>query len=94
MSMIPGMSNRKVRVTITVDPEVLEYAEHLVSGGKATSVAAVFNEAIAEKRITDQRALALLQERAAQANPERVARMMAHVRRQLVDKGFPVTTGE
>lgn len=93
--MIPGMSgDRKARVTITVDPDVLEYAEHLVATGKATSVAAVFNDAIAEKRITDQRALALLRERARQADPERVARMMRHVNRQLAEHGFPAASGE
>jgi hypothetical protein len=85
---------RKVRITITVDPDVVEYAEHLVAAGKATSVAAVFNDAIAEKRIADQRALALLRDRAAQADPKRVARMMRHVNRQLVERGFPVATGE
>ncbi|MBG0833255.1 hypothetical protein HS041_36760 [Planomonospora sp. ID67723] len=42
---------RKARITITVDPDVVEYAEHLVASGKATSVAAVFNDAIAAKRI-------------------------------------------
>lgn len=93
--MIPSMSGgRKTRITITVDPDVVEYAEHLVASGKATSVAAVFNDAIAAKRIADQRALALLRERAAHANTERVARMMAHVKQQLSTKGFPVTSGE
>jgi len=83
---------RKARITITVDPDVVEYAEHLVAA--ATSVAAVFNGAIAEKRIADQRALALLRDRAAQADPKRVARMMRHVNRRLVERGFPVATGE
>lgn len=87
--MIPGMSgDRKARITITVDPDVVEYAEHLVATGKATSVAAVFNDAIAAKRIADQRALALLRERAATADRDRVARMMRHVKQQLTDKGF------
>ncbi|GLX04643.1 hypothetical protein Misp03_15700 [Microbispora sp. NBRC 16548] len=93
--MIPGMSgDRKTRITITVDPDVVEYAEHLVAVGKATSVAAVFNDAIAEKRITDQRALALLRERARQADPARVARMMRHVNRQLTEHGFPAASSE
>ncbi|GAT71137.1 hypothetical protein PS9374_06828 [Planomonospora sphaerica] len=95
MSMIPGMSgDRKTRITITVDPDVVEYAEHLVASGKATSVAAVFNDAIAAKRIADQRALALLREHARRADPERVARMMRHVNRQLVEQGFPAAPGE
>ncbi|MFC0862389.1 hypothetical protein ACFHYQ_08775 [Sphaerimonospora cavernae] len=86
--------DRKTRITITVDPSVLEYAEHLVAAGKATSVAAVFNDAIAEKRITDQRALALLRERARHADPARVARMMRHVNSQLTERGFPAAPGE
>ncbi|GAB3154121.1 hypothetical protein GCM10027161_57990 [Microbispora hainanensis] len=77
-----------------MDPAVLAYAEHLVAAGKATSVAAVFNDAIAEKRITEQRALALLRERARHADPERVARMMRHVNRQLAEHGFPAASGE
>ncbi|MGW5263451.1 hypothetical protein ACWEQG_20965 [Microbispora sp. NPDC004025] len=44
--------------------------------------AAVFNDAIAEKRITDQRAPALLRERARQADPARVALL----RRSLVGR--------
>ncbi|XVQ87795.1 hypothetical protein ACQP2K_10350 [Microbispora siamensis] len=86
--------DRKTRITITVDPDVVEYAEHLVAIGKATSVAAVFNDAIAEKRITDQHALALLRERARQADPARVARMMRHVNRQLTEHGFPAARSE
>ncbi|GII82890.1 hypothetical protein Ssi03_08800 [Sphaerisporangium siamense] len=86
--------DRKARITITVDPEVVEYAEHLVETGKATSVAAVFNDAIAAKRLADQRALALLRERAREADPARVARMMAHVNRQLADHGLPKASGE
>jgi hypothetical protein len=93
--MIPGVSgDRKARITITVDPEVVAYAEHLVANGKATSVAAVFNDAIAAKRIEDQRALALLRERGRTADRDRVARMMRHVNRQLVDQGFPAVGGE
>ncbi|GII52703.1 hypothetical protein Pth03_10920 [Planotetraspora thailandica] len=86
--------DRKARITITVDPDVVEYAEHLVASGKASSVAAVFNDAIADKRLADQRALALLRERARQADPARVARMMAHVNRQLAEQGFPEASGE
>jgi hypothetical protein len=85
---------RKSRITITVSPEVVEYAEHLVASGKATSVAAVFNDAIEEKRITDQRALAMLMEHARRADPERVSRMMRHVNSQLAEHGFPAASGE
>ncbi|WP_344919904.1 hypothetical protein [Streptosporangium oxazolinicum] len=72
----------------------MTYAEHLVSSGKALSVAAVFNDAIAAKRITDQRALALLRDRARRAAPDRIARMMRHVNRQLTKQGFPAASGE
>ncbi|MFF4128345.1 hypothetical protein ACFYYP_32885 [Microbispora rosea] len=47
---------RKVQITITVDAGILEYAERLVAAGKAASVTAVFNDAVTEKHITDQRA--------------------------------------
>lgn len=93
--MIPGMSgDRKTRITITVDPDVVEYAEHLVTTGKAASVAAVFNDAIATKRLADQRALALLRERAQHADQVKVQRIMAHVNRQLAEHGFPKAASE
>ncbi|MEU8201857.1 hypothetical protein [Streptosporangium sp. NPDC049046] len=41
------------------------------------------------KRMADQRALTLLREHARRADPERVARMMRHVNRQLTEQGFP-----
>ncbi|GIH51623.1 hypothetical protein SAMN05421833_12937 [Microbispora rosea] len=72
-----------------MDADILEYAEHLVAAGKAAIVTAVFNDAVNEKRIADQRALALLRERARQADPARVARMARHVNRQLTEHGFP-----
>jgi hypothetical protein len=43
------MSDRKARLTITVDSHLSAYAEHLVESGYATSVSAAFNEAMAEK---------------------------------------------
>ena len=43
------MSDRKVRLTIAVDPQLSAYAEYLVASGHAASVSAVFNEALAEK---------------------------------------------
>ncbi|MEV4806845.1 hypothetical protein AB0K18_43195 [Nonomuraea sp. NPDC049421] len=86
--------DRKARISITVDPDVVEYAEHLVAIGKAASVAAVFNDAIATKRLADQRALALLRERARNADRAKVQRMMAHVNRQLAEHGFPKAAGE
>jgi hypothetical protein len=42
----------------------------------------VFNDALAEKARRDRAAVDRLKEIAAQADPERVARMMAHVNAQ------------
>ena len=39
------MSDRKTRLTVTVDPHLAAYAEQLVKAGKAPSVSAVFNDA-------------------------------------------------
>jgi Arc/MetJ-type ribon-helix-helix transcriptional regulator len=75
----PGMSDRKARLTVTVDPHLAAYAEQLVEAGKAPSVSAVFNDALSEKAQHDRRALDRLRETAAQADPAKVARMMAHV---------------
>jgi Arc/MetJ-type ribon-helix-helix transcriptional regulator len=76
------MSDRKVRLTITVDPHLSAYAEQLVEAGKAPSVSAVFNDALFEKARRDRAAVDRLKEIAAQADPEKVARMMAHVNAQ------------
>ncbi len=73
------MSDRKARVTITVDPHLCAYAEHLVETGKASSVSAVFNDALSEKERRDRRAVDRLKEIAAQADPDKVARMLAHI---------------
>jgi Arc/MetJ-type ribon-helix-helix transcriptional regulator len=73
------MSDRKDRLTITVDPHLSAYAEQLVKEGKAPSVSAVFNDALAEKARRDRRALDRLRETAAQADPAKVSRMMAHI---------------
>jgi Arc/MetJ-type ribon-helix-helix transcriptional regulator len=73
------MSARKARLTITVDPHLSAYAEHLVEEGKAPSVSAVFNDALSEKARRDRRALDRLKDTAAQADPATVARMMAHI---------------
>jgi Arc/MetJ-type ribon-helix-helix transcriptional regulator len=40
------MSDRKTRLTVTVDPHLAAYAEQLVEAGKAPSVSAVFNDAL------------------------------------------------
>jgi hypothetical protein len=77
------MSDRKARLTITVDPDLSSYAERLVQSGHAASVSAAFNEAMAEKAYRDRRRRALWKAKSEQARPDRVARMMAHIDQQL-----------
>lgn len=74
---------RKARLTITVDPYLGAYAEHLVGSGQAASVSAAFNEAMAEKAYRDRRRRSLWKAKHEQADPGRVARMMAHIDQQL-----------
>ena len=78
-----SMSDRKSRLTITVDPDLTTYAERLVESGHAASVSAAFNEAMAEKVYRDRRRRGLWKAKGDQADPGRVARMMTHVDRQL-----------
>lgn len=77
------MSERKTRVTVTIDPHLADYAERLVESGKAPSVSAVVNGALEAERLRDQRAMRLLREAAERADPAKVARMRAHVDAQL-----------
>ena len=49
----------------------------------AASVSAAFNEAMAEKAYRDRRRRGLWKARGDQADPGRIARMMAHVDQQL-----------
>ncbi|MEU0517865.1 hypothetical protein [Streptosporangium sp. NPDC006007] len=77
------MSEKKTRITITVDPHLSAYAEQLVEAGEAPSVSAVFNDALTERIRRDRRVRAAWKARAAQANPDRVARMMEHIEGQL-----------
>jgi Arc/MetJ-type ribon-helix-helix transcriptional regulator len=73
------MSDRKERLTIAVDPHLSAYAEHLVETGKAPSVSAVFNDALADRVQRDKRIRRRWKEAAERADPAKVARMMAHV---------------
>lgn len=77
------MSDRKTRLTVTVDPARAAYAERLVEAGQAPSVSDVVNDALAEKERSDRAALARLRETAARADHAKTARMMAHVDAQL-----------
>jgi hypothetical protein len=77
------MSERKSRLTITVDPQLEAYAEQLVETGQAASVSAAFNDAMTEKAYRDRHRRGLWKARSDQADPLRVARMMAAIDRQL-----------
>src|SRR5947207_2712429 len=78
----PGMSDRKIRVTVTIDPHLAAYAERLVEAGKAPSVSAVVNDALEAERQRDQKARRLWREAAERADPDQVAHMLAHVEAQ------------
>jgi Arc/MetJ-type ribon-helix-helix transcriptional regulator len=65
-----------------VDPHLSAYAEQLVRAGRAASVSAVFNDALAEKAQRDRHALDHLKEVAARADRSKVSRMVAHVEAQ------------
>ena len=80
------MSERKTRVTVTIDPHLAAYAEQLVESGKADSVSAVVNGALEAERQRDQKARRLFREaaeRAEREDPGKVDRMLAHVNAQL-----------
>jgi Arc/MetJ-type ribon-helix-helix transcriptional regulator len=76
------MSDRKTRLTVTVDPHLAAYAEQLVAAGKASSVSAVFNDALTERVERDKRIRRRWREAAESADPDKVARMLAHVEAQ------------
>lgn len=76
------MSERKTRVTVTIDPGLAAYAERLVASGQADSVSAVVNSALEADRRREQRAAALWKEAGERADPGKVARMIAHVEAQ------------
>lgn len=74
----------KARVTVTVDPHLLAYAERLVELGKVPSVSAAFNDALAARVERDQQARRWWEQKAAAAaaDPEacaRVDRWIAHI---------------
>jgi hypothetical protein len=76
------MSDTKARLTVTVDPGVAAYAEELVASGRAASVSAVFNEAVAEQARADREADRAWAEKTRNADHARVARMVAHAEAQ------------
>ena len=76
------MSDRKIRVTVRLEPHLAAYAARLVEAGKAPSVSAVVNDALEARRQRDLKARRLWQEAAERADPDKVARMIAHVEAQ------------
>jgi Arc/MetJ-type ribon-helix-helix transcriptional regulator len=78
-----AMSDNKAQLTVTVDATLNEYAEQQVADGRAPSVSAVINSALAEMVRRDREAVNHLREVAARADPAKVARMKAHVEEQL-----------
>jgi Arc/MetJ-type ribon-helix-helix transcriptional regulator len=76
------MSDRKIRVTVTIDPHLAAYAESLVEAGKAPSVSAVVNDALTERVERDRRIARRWKELTAQADMAQVERMIAHVEAQ------------
>jgi UTP-glucose-1-phosphate uridylyltransferase/Arc/MetJ-type ribon-helix-helix transcriptional regulator len=79
----PGMSERKTRVTVTLDPHLVEYAEHLVEDGRAPSVSAVLNSALTEQVENDKRIKRRWNELTAQADQASVSRTLAHIDAQV-----------
>lgn len=80
--------NKKQPITITLDPRLREWAEHLVAAGKMPSISAVINEALSASYAQQKRGLALLRERAERADQDRVARMRTHVEAQVAALGL------
>jgi Arc/MetJ-type ribon-helix-helix transcriptional regulator len=76
------MSDRKTRVTVTIDPHLAAYAERLVEAGKAPSVSAVVNDALSERMERDRRIVKRWKEITSQADMAQVERMIAHVEAQ------------
>ena len=73
---------RARRADTSIDPHLAAYAERLVEAGKAPSVSAVVNGALEAERQRDQKARRLWREAAEHADPDKVARMLAHVEAQ------------
>lgn len=73
------MSEVKKRVTVTLDPELLAWAEHVVEAGEARSVSSVVNDALAEKLRRQENAGVLIEQDLQQArerDPEEFERAM------------------
>lgn len=82
------MSESKTRVTVTLDPHLVAYAESMVGEGKAPSVSAVVNDALEARQLEDQEVRRIFREAAERADPEKVDRMLARL-----DEGLAATPG-
>ena len=49
------MTQRKQRLTVTIDPELVEAANRAVSAGQASSLSSWVNEALAERAVRDRK---------------------------------------
>ena len=86
------MSERKTRVTVTIDPGLAAYAEQLVAAGQADSVSAVVNSALEAARHRNFRSAELWKQATERANPEKVSRLDA-AGRPMVVPVLAVTAG-
>ena len=70
-------------MTVTIDPHLAAYAEHLVEAGKAPSVSAVVNDALTERVERDRRIARRWKEaHRPGGDMAQVERMIAHVEAQ------------
>lgn len=88
------MSDKKARLTVTVDQHLADFAEQLVETGRAPSVSAVLNEALTQRLHQERRARAAVAAKVARADPARVARMRAHADAQAAVLGYEAASGE
>jgi Arc/MetJ-type ribon-helix-helix transcriptional regulator len=65
---------KKMPTTVTLDPRLRPWAEHLVAVGRAPSVSAVINDALAESYTRHRRSQTMLRQRAAHADQVRPRR--------------------
>lgn len=80
------MSERKARLTVTIDPHLAAYAEGLVQAGKAPSVSAVVNGALEAEIEHDRRIRRRWNEvlsTATEDDKARAARMLARAEAQM-----------
>ncbi|MEU4831384.1 hypothetical protein [Streptosporangium sp. NPDC023615] len=84
---VPAAGDRgEARITVSVDPWLGAYAEELVEAGRAPSVSAVVNEALAERFRREQRARRV---RAAKTTTSRTDAVV----RDRADEGSPAPAG-